>query len=229
MYKRMGFTIVELLVVIVVIAILATISVVSYTAIQDRAHSAATVSNIKTYLSGLEMLRTEQGKYWVDSSQSMDEVCIGSSKNQNEDCGTISYQGSGCSALGITPGTSTTSEIVYSQEFNEAMSQVLGSVPRGVQTKPSSLTQSIAGCNVTQTLRGAIYKSASVIHVSANTIGYGSNGGNNGAAYSIQYSVPGSDCLLPGARSSESIHPDLPHTSDGTICYLFGGNVTFSI
>ncbi len=44
--KPVGFTIVELLIVIVVIAILAAISVVAYTGIQNRANDAAVKSDL---------------------------------------------------------------------------------------------------------------------------------------------------------------------------------------
>lgn len=46
---RLGFTIVELLIVIVVIAILATISIIAYTGIQNRANDTAVQSDLRNY------------------------------------------------------------------------------------------------------------------------------------------------------------------------------------
>lgn len=58
-----GFTIVELLIVIVVIAILAAITVVAYNGIQSRARDTQRVSDISTFLKGLENYRTINGAY----------------------------------------------------------------------------------------------------------------------------------------------------------------------
>ena len=45
--KQSGFTIVELLIVVIVIAILATITIVSFGAIQNRAHDSAVQSDLR--------------------------------------------------------------------------------------------------------------------------------------------------------------------------------------
>ena len=58
-----GFTIVELLVVIVVIAILAAITIVAYNGIQDRAHTAKTVSTVDTYTKVVDLYKAEHGAY----------------------------------------------------------------------------------------------------------------------------------------------------------------------
>ncbi len=67
-YERMpqkpyGFTIVELLIVIVVIGILAAISIVVYTGIQNRAHTAAVKSDLASVAKQLEIANVELGRY----------------------------------------------------------------------------------------------------------------------------------------------------------------------
>jgi general secretion pathway protein G len=48
-YKRRGFTIVELLIVIVVIGVLAAITIVAYSGIQNRTSDAAVQADLKNY------------------------------------------------------------------------------------------------------------------------------------------------------------------------------------
>ncbi len=60
---HMGFTIVELLIVIVVIAILAAISVVAYTGIQTRARDSIRTDTIAKIKQSLELYRAENGGY----------------------------------------------------------------------------------------------------------------------------------------------------------------------
>ena len=62
-FKRSGFTIVELLIVIVVIAILAAISVVAYNGIQDRARDAQIAAAADAYKKALEMYFVDYGDY----------------------------------------------------------------------------------------------------------------------------------------------------------------------
>ena len=66
-YKRSGFTIVELLIVIVVIAILSAISVVAYGGIQDRAKSDALLSAFDSIEKGLRAYASIHGEYPVPS------------------------------------------------------------------------------------------------------------------------------------------------------------------
>lgn len=58
-----GFTIVELLIVIVVIAILAAISVVAYTGIQSRAYNSTAASDATHFAKKMELLRAHLGRY----------------------------------------------------------------------------------------------------------------------------------------------------------------------
>ena len=61
--KRVGFTIVELLIVVVVIAILAAISTVAYTAIQDRARYSRAVSNLETINKAVNLYQAQHGSF----------------------------------------------------------------------------------------------------------------------------------------------------------------------
>lgn len=58
-----GFTLIELIVVIVVVAILATIGVVAYGGIQERAHEAAIVSDMRQVSNAIELYEMEKGYY----------------------------------------------------------------------------------------------------------------------------------------------------------------------
>ncbi|MGB4420840.1 MAG: prepilin-type N-terminal cleavage/methylation domain-containing protein, partial [Candidatus Saccharimonadales bacterium] len=64
MHKRkLGFTIVELLVVIVVIGILAAITVVSYTGISQKAIAVSLQSDLASAKKKLQMYYTDYGSY----------------------------------------------------------------------------------------------------------------------------------------------------------------------
>lgn len=60
--KSIGFTIVELLIVIVVIAILATIVVVSYRGVRERAEASAIVTHVKQYADIFETYIIDNGR-----------------------------------------------------------------------------------------------------------------------------------------------------------------------
>lgn len=62
-YKRTGFTIVELIVVIAVIGILAGIVLVSYAASENRARDVSRQASIKEIRAALEAYRAEKGTY----------------------------------------------------------------------------------------------------------------------------------------------------------------------
>jgi prepilin-type N-terminal cleavage/methylation domain-containing protein len=63
--KQLGFTIVELLIVIVVIAILATVSIVAYRGVQDRANDTAVQSDINTFAKKVMLYQAQEGSYPV--------------------------------------------------------------------------------------------------------------------------------------------------------------------
>lgn len=60
--KSIGFTIVELLIVIVVIAILATIVVVSYRGVRERAEASAIITHVKQYADIFETYIIDNGR-----------------------------------------------------------------------------------------------------------------------------------------------------------------------
>ncbi len=63
-YKQQpGFTIVELLIVVVVIAILAAVTIVSYNGIQARAKVSASISELKSIHSAIQLYHAENGAY----------------------------------------------------------------------------------------------------------------------------------------------------------------------
>lgn len=73
---RSGFTIVELLIVIVVIAILAAISVVAYTGMQQRAQTAARVSEMVAWEKAFQVYRAANGG-WPPAINPDSYYCLG--------------------------------------------------------------------------------------------------------------------------------------------------------
>lgn len=67
--KQIGFTIVELLIVIVVIGILAAITVVAYNGVQGRANDAAIQSDLQNISKKLELYKIDFGVYPAGSAQ----------------------------------------------------------------------------------------------------------------------------------------------------------------
>ena len=62
-HQSVGFTIVELLIVIVVIGILAAITIVAYNGIQNRANDVAVQSDLSNFHKRMEMQRSINGAY----------------------------------------------------------------------------------------------------------------------------------------------------------------------
>ena len=61
-HKQIGFTIVELLVVIVVIAVLAAVMVVTYSNIQGRARDSQRLSDMNAITKALEIYKQQERK-----------------------------------------------------------------------------------------------------------------------------------------------------------------------
>ena len=76
MHKRLGFTIIELIVVITVIAILAAISLVSYNFIVGDARATAAGQEVANLAKSLKIYRAKYGT-WPNGATSM-TVCLSS-------------------------------------------------------------------------------------------------------------------------------------------------------
>jgi prepilin-type N-terminal cleavage/methylation domain-containing protein len=73
---KLGFTIIELLIVIVVIAILASIVIISYRSISDRAKFSAEQNDLSSIRTALELYKTDNSGNYPDSS-----ACLNSNNN----------------------------------------------------------------------------------------------------------------------------------------------------
>ena len=62
-YTKLGFTIVELLIVIVVIGILAAISIVAYSGAQDKARISVTKAEIAAIEKGVRLYHTDHNAF----------------------------------------------------------------------------------------------------------------------------------------------------------------------
>lgn len=81
--REVGFTIVELLIVIVVIGILAAITIVAYNGIQDRAVNVQTDDTVGKFRRALIMYATEKGTYPLGGTTS---ACLGETTNYPSGC-----------------------------------------------------------------------------------------------------------------------------------------------
>ena len=102
MFKKSGFTIVELLIVIVVIAILAAITVVAYTGINQRATTSTRASTARTLSNAIENYYTINGTYpSVDQLTCRQNDSTPGNKFITELLGTSSIEGitSNCGAI----------------------------------------------------------------------------------------------------------------------------------
>jgi prepilin-type N-terminal cleavage/methylation domain-containing protein len=74
--SKLGFTIVELLIVIVIIAVLATIVIITYRSITDRAKFSAEQNDFTSIRAALELYKTDNNDNVPDSS-----TCVNSNNN----------------------------------------------------------------------------------------------------------------------------------------------------
>lgn len=115
--RKLGFTIVELLVVIVVIAILAAVSVVAYGGIQTRAENAKTLAGIDQFGKALQMYKVHNNGNYPLTGGGFQYGCIAESGNCGNTDGTINSECVGLGASGI------------SVTLNNAIKTVVNSIP----------------------------------------------------------------------------------------------------
>ncbi len=86
--RRLGFTIVELLIVIVVIATLAAVTIVAFRGAQDRAHNSRIVGDLNQLNKKILLYAAENGSYPSTGSMStvyVDNNCAETSTNRRVD------------------------------------------------------------------------------------------------------------------------------------------------
>lgn len=124
---QVGFTIVELLIVIVVIGILAAITVVAYNGIQQRANNTAKYQAAANYEKSIQLYVTENNTYPAMGAGS---VCLGRG-----------YTIRGTDTVGSCGGSDYTTK--EDATFNAAIRTVLTNIPEGnnkVVTKEGGVT-----------------------------------------------------------------------------------------
>lgn len=82
--NKMGFTVVELLIVIVVIAILAAVSVVGFSNVQAKARDSQRVNDIEAIAKALELYYVDNGRYPTSHCNSGGSPACPSPKNEND-------------------------------------------------------------------------------------------------------------------------------------------------
>lgn len=99
--RHLGFTIVELLIVIVIIAILAAITIVAYNGIQQRAKTSQDAAAIAQFSRSLFASASQNGKYPIVSGYN----CISTDATQL--CGNITSTTTACGGIGRATGSTT--------------------------------------------------------------------------------------------------------------------------
>jgi len=133
---QLGFTIVELLIVIVVIGILAAITIVAYNGIQARAENTKTINAMSQYMKGFNLYAADNGSYPIETGY----PCLGV------------YPGTSCNNVidGTAPCFST-GTFVSASAFDTKMKTVFP----GGQPQPSTQQMNCGGKNWS----GAFYHS----------------------------------------------------------------------
>ena len=128
--KQMGFTVVELLIVVVIIAILATVTIISYVGAQTRGENAKTVQTVNQYLKAITLYATQNNLYPVATTW----PCLGATASCAKMSGATSCFGVGSA--------------VTNAAFNTTIQPILGAIP-----EPSAQTMNCAG----NSYKGAFY------------------------------------------------------------------------
>lgn len=225
--KASGFTIIELATVILVIGILATITIVSYNHVQYRANETATAGNVRLYAQALESYRLEHGRYPNITS------CLGKAPAGVTTCGGLTYEGAGCSALGVEPGA-TIFTFSYSNDFHTALAPYLDEEPQALHpTKP--VKAKIAeenDCAAYSNLTAPSYQTGTKVTVNTDNVAWISTNWSsgstttgidraNGKAYAIIYTTKNAEnCPIAGSYKTSS-----PLAGTQMLCLVAGGNV----
>lgn len=123
--KRVGFTIVELLIVIVVISILTTLTVVAFNGIQYRAENSRTLVSVDIYHKALMQYKVDNGTYPAtgELGRSTAATCLGEYAERpplkKNECIIALYSG------GVFIGPFTTDNAV-----NASLQKYIGTTPR---------------------------------------------------------------------------------------------------
>ena len=92
--RTVGFTIVELLIVIVVIGILAAITIVAFNGIQTRSKNTQTINAMASYVKLLNLYKADHGTY-----PQVTDVCLGTGYPGGQCRGGWSEDGSGINSV----------------------------------------------------------------------------------------------------------------------------------
>ena len=153
-----GFTIVELLIVIVVIAILATISVVAYRGIRNRAYDTIVRSDLANFAKKVQLIQAGTGEYPVGGSYfavegggnvghvstapipAVDHSVSKSSYNEPPESGSPNY--TYCTGIGLSSGSA---EYVVTAQ-SKSMNVFQHSSMRGSEELPTVIFSSAWTC-----------------------------------------------------------------------------------
>ena len=185
--RQVGFTLVELLIVIVVIAILAAITLVTYSGIQDRAKNSSRISAARNTLTLVNLYYTDNQGYPelpVASSSGVRAACLGDGwpvRNGQPVCWNVYAEGEAFGASTFLQDDNVNSEL---SEF--------GSLP----DYPTDPAGTIKDSNNRSVDVGALILYYRENNTSTFKIGYS-------LAYVLKGNYQSTDCGLPGASASD--------------------------
>lgn len=171
---HLGFTIVELLIVIAVIGILATIAIAYYRGSEDRAHNTQTIAGVSQYMTAIDLFVLRTGDYPKTGPEIDNEhiaaVCLGAGY-EGRTCGRVTYV-----------------DIYEDDYFNNQLASIVGVQPSTIST----INREVGP----ESFVGAVY---GIDYIGLEPIGLGVGEVH---ARTIQYALFGAnaDCKLSGAK-----------------------------
>lgn len=189
--KQIGFTIVELLIVIVVIGILAAITIVAYNGVQERANNSKTTSTLNVWVKALTLYKVDNG-HWPYGL-----VCLGEG---------YSYGVSGSDTSGVAQcrQDAAGSGVLETASFVSAMKPYTGA---GALPTPAFVTASTSS---TLWRRGLSYYfgggDGTLVYITATFAGSSSSGCPDVSGFSGSLSVLGSNssCIYRIGHTSDT-------------------------